>query len=119
VCIHTFESPPCAPVDLLDGTPVGDGTEAVCTGCKRTLQAGAPVVLYAYCLADTRSWDAARLYCEPCAPETMRTPTLGAHEALLAGSLATRSRPDRQTHTLTFAGEAERAYSPPDRGSPS
>jgi len=66
-------------------------------GAKRFLRAGAHVTVYAYRLVDARSWDAARLS---------------------SGALATRSRPDRQTHTLTFAAEAERAYSAPDRGSP-
>jgi len=115
--LDTIDTRPTAPTDILDGQHVGVGREALCVACKRTLRAGARVTLYAYSLASSALWDAPRVYCDACAPEEIETPTLGAREALVAGSLATRSAVAQQSHRLTFAAERAVACSAPGEGS--
>jgi len=108
-----------APRQVLNGCEVGLATQEVCcTGCKQSLTEGDTGVVYAYRPMDAPEWLVARCYCETCAPETVRTPTLGTGELLVSATFGVRSQTIGQVHHLCLGAVDYVAGSPPSEGSP-
>ena len=108
-----------APEQLLAGHPVGPKPDAaICIGCGEGLHATDIAFAYAYRCADAVRWEVPRLYCLGCAPDRIRSPTLGTTEALVGGRLGTLALPTTRHHRLCLTELAIRAFSPPTEGCP-
>jgi hypothetical protein len=105
------------PRQVLNGCEVGLATQEVCcTGCEASLTEGESGVVYACRTADAPEWLVARCYCERCAPATVQTPTLGAHELLASATFGLRSQVIGQVHHLCLGEIDCLALSPPSEG---
>lgn len=109
----------CAPASqILQGHQVGVLPERVyCTGCNCVLREGQPVVCYAYQCVEADQWAVPYVYCEGCAPDAIRAPTLGASEMLVTAVLASVSLPADRTHRLCLYDVVVVVWSPPTEGS--
>lgn len=105
------------PTQTLAGHPVGRQPHAaVCIGCGATLRETDLVFAYAYRCADSRAWTVPRLFCHGCAPDTIRSPTLGATEVLVGGRLGSIALPTSRRARLCLAELSLRAFSGPTEG---
>lgn len=105
------------PQQALSGLQVGlSNLRTVCTECGLKSVEGERVGVYAYRTAEARDWDVARCYCSGCAPERVRTPTLGAEEAIVRARLGVCSDAGAQTHRCCLIEVELVAFSPPTEG---
>ena len=106
-----------SPAQVLHGHPVGPKpAAAVCIGCGSRLQETDIVFAYAYRCADTAQWDIPRLFCHGCAPNRIKSPTLGTTEVLVGGRLGSITLPTPRSPRLCLTELALRAHSPPTEG---
>lgn len=105
------------PTQTLTGHPVGRQPHAaVCIGCGAILRETDIVFAYAYRCADAVQWAVPRLFCHGCAPDTIRSPTLGATEVLVGGRLGSIALPTSRRARLCLAELSLRAFSGPTEG---
>ena len=105
------------PQQMLTGLQVGlSNLRTVCTECGVESVEGERVGVYAYRTAEARDWDVARCYCSECAPERVRTPTLGAEEAIVRARLCVCSDVGTQTHWCCLTAVELVGFSPPTEG---
>lgn len=110
------------PTQILDGTKIGAGERGQCSHCARTIGENSQAALRAHKLSDELRWSSAAVACCECIEThgTITTPTAGASELVVSGSLALRSDPHAQRHWLVFrpdrGGGAVRDFSPADEG---
>ena len=105
------------PAQVLHGHPVGPKPDAaVCIGCGAPLRETDIVFAYAYRCADAAQWDIPRLFCHGCAPDRIKSPTLGTTELLVGGRLGSIALPTPRSPRLCLTELALRAFSPPTEG---
>ena len=100
------------PAQALSGTVIGTGGLAQCSTCARSIGEASRVALRAHRLSDEARWTVAAVHCQGCIEThgTIGTPTAGACELVLAGTLAVRGDVAVQSHQLVFrAGEGREA----------
>jgi len=77
------------------------GSPTSCTGCGTTLRDGTPIVARATQPANATTWRIPRVYCRPCHGDRIRTPTLGARDALATATLAvTQSAAEQDAYSV-------------------
>ena len=102
---------------VLTGLPVGLSYRHVgCTACQQNLQEGQRVTVYAYRCTETPDWEVARCFCADCAPEAVKTPTLGAAECVASATLGVQSVVTEQRHRYCLTEVEVAAQSPPTEG---
>ena len=102
---------------VLTGLPVGLSYRHVgCTACQQNLQEGQRVTVYAYRCMETPDWEVARCFCADCAPEAVKTPTLGAAECVVSATLGVQSVVTEQRHRYCLTEVEVAAQSPPTEG---
>lgn len=102
---------------VLTGLPVGLSYRHVgCTACQQNLQEGQRVTVYAYRCMETPDWEVARCFCADCAPEAVKTPTLGAAECVASATLGVQSVVTEQRHRYCLTEVEVAAQSPPTEG---
>jgi len=80
---------PGAYIRQLTGAPIARHAGLPrCTTCGTFLAENAQLTAYAYRFSDEPTLSVARVYCEVCDRTTVRHPTLGAEEVVVAASLA-------------------------------
>ncbi|WP_348611667.1 hypothetical protein [Halobaculum rarum] len=101
----------------LTGLPVGLATlDVICSACKRAIQEGDHLWVYAYRAADDPEWLLTRCYCEACAVDEIETPTLGTSETLVEARLDVVAITSEQRHHLCLGAVDVRAFSPLTEG---
>ena len=114
---HEEPTVTATPAQVLHGHPVGPKPDAaVCIGCGSPLRETDIVFAYAYRCADAAQWDVPRLYCHGCAPDRIKSPTLGTTELLVGGRLGSIALPTPRSPRLCLTELALRAFSPPTEG---
>lgn len=102
---------------LFTGLRVGrPSLKAHCCSCDAQLGDGDEVSVYAYRTVETPQWHLARCRCCDCAPDTVKTPTLGATEVRVSARLAVVSDSGTQQHRLCLAEPTVSAVSSPQGG---
>jgi hypothetical protein len=105
------------PTQVLTGWPVGLPTGLViCVSCGAQLGEGRAVTVYGYRVAERSEWDLRRCYCVDCAPQLIRSPTLGVSELLAEAWLGTLAISRDRTHHLCLTEVDCVAFSPPSEG---
>ncbi|WP_306059973.1 hypothetical protein [Natronococcus wangiae] len=119
---ETLENGPAViatPIQVLQGHPVGpDLHTALCSGCGTPLHETDVVFAYAYRCADSVQWDVPRVFCHGCAPNRIRSPTLGTTEVLAGSRLGMITLPTSRSHRLCLTELEIRAFSSPTEGCP-
>ena len=107
--VHLTMTVAAKPAEIVAGTKIGTGERGQCTHCARSIGEASHVALRAHKLSDELRWSSAAVACVDCIERhgTITTPTAGAAELVVSGSLALRSDPYAQRHWLVFQ---------PDRG---
>jgi len=108
-----------APEQLLAGMEVGlPALDVRCSRCGTQLGEGDSVSVYAYRPAETPRWYLGRCCCLDCAPDQLRTPTLGTAECRVTARLAIVSNVGSQTHRLCLADPTLTSFAEPKNGGP-
>jgi hypothetical protein len=119
---HTTMTVAATPAEVVAGTKIGTGERGQCTHCTRTIGENSQVALRAHKLSDELRWSSAAVACRECIEShgTITTPTAGAAELVVSGSLTLRSDPHAQRHWLVFRPDrgngAVLDFSPADEG---
>ena len=102
-------------VQLLTGHVISDASGTVqCLGCEALLDVGDIVCAVGVRWVEHAEWVVPRLYCWGCGPARVRSPTLGAAEAVVYGRVGLRVDPTTRTHLRCLTELSLRAYSSPD-----